>query len=135
MTWDFLQARINNNQKTSPSVRRETTVDDHIRGGYGVVGETVKAVVHLRDPFLHPLDIRLQIAQAVLVGGASFNACQRDDGVVKNPADVRWRCRGRAGEELRDEVRGERRDVADFPLLCLLRVCAGGLPCDGECVE
>lgn len=75
------------------------TVDDRIRDGDGIVGEAVKLVVDLRDALLGALDVRLQVAEAVLVSCASLDAGERNDGVVENPADVRWRGRrGGAGE-------------------------------------
>ena len=106
-------------KKTIPSciVLRGTTIDDRIGDGDRIAGETIVLIVHLRDPLLRPLDVCLQIAQAVRVGGATLNAGQREDSVIEDPADVGWGRRGWARENLCDEVGGERRDMADDPFL------------------
>ena len=75
----------------SRSCRRVTTIDDRIRVGNRVVGEAIVLVVDLRDPFLRPIDVSWQVAQAIFVGWAASDASQWDDGVIEDPSDVRWR--------------------------------------------
>src|SRR5712671_4035991 len=107
-------------RRLGPQRLRKTTVDDRVRIGDRVVGNAVKLEVDLRDALPRAVDVRRQVAQAVLVVAAAFDAGQRDDGVIDDPSDVRWTRGGGGGgtgEYLRNEIRREGCDVADDPLL------------------
>lgn len=84
---------------------------------HGVVGEAVKLVVDLGDALLGTLDVGVQGAEAVPVVRAALDTREGHNTVVDNPTDVCGLVGGGARQNLSDEVRGERCDVADNPLL------------------